>query len=85
MKGRAVITSSENQQFMSRKGTAVKLNSFVLAIFFALIQGVFPQEANSPGAKAQWKLVWSDEFNGPAIDKSVWTSEIGLSRTKEPQ
>ena len=63
----------------------MKLNSFVLAIVITLVQSLFPQEANSPGAEAQWKVVWSDEFNGPAIDKSVWNYEIGLIRNKEPQ
>ena len=35
-----------------------------------------PQAATSPA----WKLVWSDEFNGPtgtAVDSSKWVSETG--------
>jgi beta-glucanase (GH16 family) len=28
---------------------------------------------------AQWKLVWSDEFNGPTIDRSKWGFEIHCS------
>lgn len=78
-------TSSENQHVMSRKGTTVKLNSFALAILLILAQSAFPQEANSSGATGQWKLVWSDEFNGPTIDTSVWNYEIGFIRNKEPQ
>jgi beta-glucanase (GH16 family) len=27
--------------------------------------------------KSQWSLVWSDEFNGPEIDRSKWTYDIG--------
>ena len=61
----------------------MKINSFVLARVFALVQSLFPQDANCLGAK--WNLVWSDEFNGPAIDKSVWSYEIGFIRNKEPQ
>jgi beta-glucanase (GH16 family) len=26
-----------------------------------------------------WQLVWSDEFNGPAIDRSNWTYDLGGS------
>ena len=40
------------------------------------------QAAGSPASSASsaWKLVWSDEFNGPngsAVDSSKWTSETG--------
>lgn len=63
----------------------MKLNSLVLVILLVLIPSVFSQEASSPGARAQWKLVWSDEFNGPSIDRSVWSYEIGFIRNKEPQ
>ncbi|WP_404330930.1 carbohydrate binding domain-containing protein [Mesobacillus maritimus] len=27
--------------------------------------------------KSEWSLVWSDEFNGPEIDRSKWTYDIG--------
>jgi beta-glucanase (GH16 family) len=63
----------------------MKLNVLVLAILLAVVQSIFPQAADSPVAQAKWKLVWSDEFNGPAIDKSVWEFEIGHIRNKEPQ
>ena len=35
---------------------------------------------SSPVARAGWKLVWSDEFNGPAgsaVDSSKWVTESG--------
>lgn len=32
-----------------------------------------------------WKLVWSDEFDGPEIDKSVWFFETGYLRNNELQ
>jgi beta-glucanase (GH16 family) len=32
-----------------------------------------------------WNLVWSDEFNGPAIDTSNWGYEIGYKRNNEQQ
>lgn len=63
----------------------MKLNRFVPPILVALAPTLFPQDTDSPGAKGSWKLVWSDEFNGPSIDKSVWSHEIGFIRNKEPQ
>jgi hypothetical protein len=38
------------------------------------------QAGGSQGAGPAWKLVWSDEFNGPngsAVDSSKWISESG--------
>jgi beta-glucanase (GH16 family) len=38
------------------------------------------QAASPPAAAPDWKLVWSDEFNGPngsAIDGTKWISETG--------
>ncbi len=32
-----------------------------------------------------WTLVWSDEFDGPEIDKSVWYFEMGYLRNNELQ
>jgi beta-glucanase (GH16 family) len=46
-----------------------------ILILFATAQTASPQ----PGVAA-WKLVWSDEFNGPngsAVDASKWVPEIG--------
>jgi len=34
-------------------------------------------ELNNKQNKSQWSLVWSDEFNGPEIDRSKWTYDIG--------
>ena len=28
-------------------------------------------------SKSEWSLVWSDEFDGPAIDRSKWTYDTG--------
>lgn len=63
----------------------MKLNSTLLLICFATLQSVLAQVANPPGTPAGWRLVWSDEFNGPEIDRSVWDYEIGFIRNKEPQ
>jgi beta-glucanase (GH16 family) len=38
------------------------------------------QTAGAQAASPEWKLVWSDEFNGPngsAVDSSKWVSESG--------
>jgi beta-glucanase (GH16 family) len=33
---------------------------------------------NTPSANnSGWRLVWSDEFNGPALDRSRWVAELG--------
>jgi beta-glucanase (GH16 family) len=36
-------------------------------------------------ADAGWKLAWSEEFDGPAIDASVWGFETGYVRNQELQ
>lgn len=39
-----------------------------------------------PGAQAQWKLVWSDEFEKDgAPDPAVWQPELGFVRNHEDQ
>lgn len=37
------------------------------------------------GSPPNWALVWSDEFDGPEIDKSVWFFETGYLRNNELQ
>ena len=34
---------------------------------------------------AGWKFAWSDEFDGPAVDSSVWGYETGYVRNQEVQ
>jgi beta-glucanase (GH16 family) len=34
-----------------------------------------PQPTPAPTTSAQWKLVWADEFNGTALDRSKWAPE----------
>jgi beta-glucanase (GH16 family) len=52
---------------------------FMVAVL--LLSGALnAQETTSRGKQTRWKLVWSDEFNGPngsAIDVSKWTFDIG--------
>ena len=31
-----------------------------------------------------WRLLWSDEFNGPALDPASWTAEIGDGSPSNP-
>ncbi len=35
-----------------------------------------PLPAQAAPSEAGWQLVWSDEFNGPAIDQSKWSFEV---------
>ena len=49
----------------------------VLASVFALIAlpaSVFADETPTP--PNGWELVWSDEFDGPALDRSKWKPEV---------
>ncbi len=55
-------------------------------LLFAMILGgvwvvtAAAQTSGSQAASPAWKLVWSDEFNGPngsAVDSSKWVSETG--------
>ena len=44
---------------------------------FALKQGTSDSSAPQSGTiHKDWKLVWSDEFDGPGIDKSKWGFEV---------
>lgn|GEM_PF-1054312 len=56
-------------------------NSIVLVVvlFLALYGMAHAQTAGG------WQFSWSDEFNGPAIDASVWGYESGYVRNNELQ
>jgi len=41
--------------------------------------------ASTATPSGSWRLVWSDEFNGPSIDTSNWGYEIGYKRNNEQQ
>lgn len=41
----------------------------------ALGSGLSSQAADPPGS--EWKLVWSDEFDGTAIDPAKWAFDVG--------
>jgi beta-glucanase (GH16 family) len=56
---------------------AVNVSLIVLALVSA---GLYAQETASAVKQPGWKLVWSDEFNGPnnsAVNLSKWTFDIG--------
>lgn len=48
-----------------------------LFLLFTLILSFFPAAAPSASAATDWKLVWSDEFNGSSLNTANWTAEIG--------
>ncbi|MEI6231729.1 MAG: glycoside hydrolase family 16 protein [Planctomycetota bacterium] len=50
--------------------------SILLLIAFVVFYSAFHASAGEP-AKAEWKLVWSDEFDGTEIDKTKWDFERG--------
>ena len=39
--------------------------------------GVVPTNPAAEPPKAEWKLVWSDEFDGKEIDKAKWDFDLG--------
>ncbi len=40
---------------------------------------------SDPGqGRAGWHLAWSDEFDGPALDSSTWTAELGDGSPQNP-
>ena len=52
----------------------------LFAIVFLASAAVSAQTANPQSNRPGWKLVWSDEFNGPdgsPVDGSKWVSELG--------
>src|ERR1700689_30627 len=44
---------------------------------FALISSLAHLASAQSPPQPQWKLCWSDEFNGDSIDKSKWTFDQG--------
>jgi len=45
---------------------------FKLALFALLLSGYTSVSAQHAGATDGYKLVWQDEFNGSAVDASIW-------------
>src|SRR5437667_10547172 len=46
-----------------------------VARFFSLC--LCASVVNSDAPKAQWKLVWADEFDGKDIDRAKWDFDLG--------
>lgn len=58
-----------------------KILAGTLAVAMVVQVGVFSKhEISDVQAVDNWKLVWSDEFNGTSLDTSVWSYEIGNGR-----
>jgi beta-glucanase (GH16 family) len=57
----------------SRKRRVAQVVAFVAAVAFTLC---WRQPAATAGAD-EWKLVWSDEFDGKEIDRTKWDFELG--------
>lgn len=43
-----------------------------------------PGSVQPDGPAGNWKLVWSDEFNGTSIDQSKWHVDNGVNRNQTP-
>ncbi|MBW4840583.1 MAG: 1,3--beta-D-glucan 3-glucanohydrolase, partial [Paenibacillaceae bacterium] len=48
----------------------------LLFLLFTLLV-VFVPAPSTTSAAPNWKLVWSDEFNGSSLNRTYWTPEIG--------
>jgi beta-glucanase (GH16 family) len=62
--------------------TAKKGIGTLTVLLFAIICGSAPLKSStaSAGNPAGWRLVWSDEFNGPtgsAVDSTKWSFDLG--------
>ena len=71
-----------------RRGLHARWTAIALATAAACSSGGTPATvpppttppATNPPATAEWKLVWSDEFDGPAgsrVDAAKWTHDLG--------
>ena len=63
-----------NSFMMYRYNRVVPL---VVTFLFSSAIVLTAQTPPSSIPKAQWTLVWSDEFNGPQLDTSKWVYDIG--------
>jgi beta-glucanase (GH16 family) len=57
-----------------------RLHSALLAVGLAAGLGTFHTNEASEPPKPEWKLVWSDEFDGKEIDKGKWDFDIGIGQ-----
>src|SRR6186997_498398 len=55
------------------------LSAFV-SVGSAASAGEAPAPARSGAPPGEWKLVWSDEFDGGALDRKKWTFDVGTGR-----
>lgn len=49
----------------------------ILLFLLLTLLVVFVPVPNTTSAAPNWKLVWSDEFNGSSLNRTYWTPEIG--------
>jgi len=59
------------QRFYKLIASIVLLMTFLVTFPVTVVT---PQQAGSSG---EWVLYWSEEFNGPTINESIWNFEIG--------
>ncbi|HEX9059380.1 MAG TPA: RICIN domain-containing protein [Clostridia bacterium] len=65
-----------------------KINSTDYSLLKRLILSIATPSSTAtptPNIGSEWKLVWSDEFNGSSIDTSNWGYELGYKRNNEQQ
>src|SRR2546425_10771542 len=66
--------------FGMRRATAMRrCRWWWAALVVGIVAGIssFPSNEAAEPAAAEWKLVWSDEFDGKDIDKTKWDFDIG--------
>src|SRR5271169_1973169 len=65
---------------MRSKWHGPALFAILLLAGTGIVASAAAQASPAPAAAPAWKLVWSDEFNGPngsAVDASKWVTETG--------
>ncbi len=58
----------------------MKIQSLMLTPILFFISAMVVAQAPAPQSDSPWKMVWSDEFNGPSgapVDSSKWVLETG--------
>lgn len=58
-----------------------RFHVFVIALLLTTVLAVVWSDSRATDSTnnqpAKWQLIWNDEFDGAAIDKSKWTAEVG--------
>ncbi|HET6487860.1 MAG TPA: glycoside hydrolase family 16 protein [Spirochaetia bacterium] len=69
---------------MASSAMSARAVALALAGCVALSAGSAWCDSDPAQGRAGWHLAWSDEFDGPALDTSAWTAELGDGSPQNP-